>query len=301
MNSDGPRIFLDYAATTPLRPESFDAMREALSAGFNPSSLHAEGRRARALLDAARERVAAALGVRPKEIEFTGSGTESDNHALLGVAHALGRRGRIVSTVFEHHAILHALDRLRDEGFEIALVGVESDGTVDPDRFEAALTGDTILATVMYANNELGTLAPIEELARRAHARGALFHTDAIQVPGWLALRPRELGVDLLSLSAHKFFGPKGVGALYVRDGVALAPILHGGGQEHGRRSGTENVLGIAGLARALELAVAEQAERAPRVAALRDRLEAGILESIPDTRVNGAGAPRLPHFSSVS
>jgi cysteine desulfurase len=296
------RIYFDHAATTALRPEAADAMLAAREeASFNPSSMHAEGRRARALLDAARDRVAACLGASRKEVTFTGSGTESDNAAILGAVRASGRKGHVLATAIEHHAVLHALDALAREGHEIELLAVDQRGAIAPHAFAAALRPNTILASVFYANNEIGTVSPIAELARIARARGVLFHTDAVQAPGWLPVDVRELGVDLLSISAHKFEGPKGVGVLYVRDGVALEPILHGGGQEFGRRSGTENVSGIVGLARALELAVAERPERAPRVARLRDRLEGGIHAMVPGVRVNGAGGPRLPGNSNVS
>ncbi len=297
------RIYLDYAATTPLRPEALEAMLPFLSAGgFNPSSLHAEGRAARAALDDARDRVAAALGVHRREITFVGSGSEADTHALLGAARAARSRGRhVVASAIEHHAVLHALDALRDEGFEVTLVPVDERGLVDPAAFEAALRPDTVLASIMLANNEIGVVQPVARLAARARDRGAIVHTDAVQAAGWLPLRPTELGVDLLALSGHKFSGPKGTGVLYVRDGTPLGPLVHGGGQEFGRRAGTENLAGIVGLARALELAVAGQAERAVRIGTLRDRLEAGIVASVGEVRVNGAGAPRLPNNCNLS
>ena len=296
------RIYLDHAATTPLGPQAADAMREALAdGGFNPSSLHAEGRRARALLDLARDRTARSLGAVRKEITFTGSGSEADNQALLGVVRAMGRRGHIVSSSIEHHAVLRALDNLRSEGFEVTLLPVDRSGLVDPATFADAIRPDTVLASVMYANNEIGTIQPIAELAAIARDRGVLFHTDAVQAPEWLPLNVRELGVDLLSISAHKFYGPKGVAVLYVRDGVPVAPLIFGGGQEFGRRSGTENVLGIAGLAAALELAVTGRPERARGIGALRDRLESGIASSVADVRINGAGAPRLANNCNVS
>jgi cysteine desulfurase len=296
------RIYLDNAATTPLRSEVTDALREAFDHdGFlNPSSLHAEGRRARAALDGARDRVAAALGASRNEITFTGSGTEADNQAVFGVARAR-KAGHLVASRIEHHAVIHALECLREEGFELTLLPVDARGLVDVAEFARALRPDTVLASVMYANNETGTIQPIAELAALAHQRGVFFHTDAVQAPGWLPVDVRRLGVDLLSLSAHKFNGPQGVGLLYVRAGTPIVPLVHGGGQEFGRRSGTENVLGVAGLARALELAVAEEPERAPRIAALRDRLETGICSAIPDVRVNGAGAPRLAKMLNVS
>jgi cysteine desulfurase len=297
------RIYLDHAATTLVNPEVLAEMLPFFTdAGANPSSLHAEGRQARAGLDQARDRVAAALGVERKEITFVGSGSEADNQALLGAARANRARGKhIVSTQIEHSAVLHALEALRDEGFEITLLPVDGDGLVDPAAFERALRDDTILASVMYANNELGVIEPIAALAAAARAHGVLFHTDAVQAAAWIDVRPRVLGVDLLSLSAHKFYGPKGVGVLYVRDGVALQPLVHGGGQEFGRRSGTENVAGVVGLAAALDRVRASAQERALRIAGLRDRLERGLRATVPSLRINGAVAPRLPNVSNVS
>ncbi len=299
------RIYLDNAATTCVRPEVRDAMDRALRAGpYNPSSLHAEGRAARALIDEARERVASVLGASRKEILFTSGGTEADNLAIFGVARALrattGRR-HVLSSVIEHHAVLHAIDALREQSFDVTLLGVDERGTVAPAAFADGLRDDTLLASIMYANNEIGTIQPIAELAGSARARGVVFHTDAVQAPSWLSMNVAELGVDLLSLSAHKFGGPKGIGALYVRNGLAIAPILHGGGQEFGRRSGTENVAGIVGLARALELAADERDGVARHAAALRDRLEQRLQASIGGVRVNGAGAPRLPNISNLS
>jgi cysteine desulfurase len=295
------RIYLDYAATTPLHAAVVAEMLPYfIEAGHNPSSLHAEGRHARAGLDRSRDRVADALGVGRKEITFVGSGSEADNQAILSVARTYRARGRhIVSTQIEHHAVLHALDALRDEGFDITLLAVDERGLIDPNAFASALRDDTVLASIMYANNEIGVVQPIAQLAAAARERGVIFHTDAVQGPGLIDVRPRELGVDLLSLSAHKFYGPKGVGVLYVRDGLVLAPLVHGGGQEFGRRSGTENVAGIVGLAAALERAVAGQRERAAHIGALRDRLENGIRSA--DVRINGANAPRLPNNSNVS
>jgi cysteine desulfurase len=295
------RIYLDNAATTRLRDEVADAMDEARADAYNPSSIHTEGRRARARLDDARDRVAVSLGATRKEITFTGSGSEADNAAILGAVRALGRKGHILAGAIEHHAVLHSLDALALEGYDVELLPVDTGGAVDPEAFEAALRPDTLLASIAYANNEIGTVAPIARFARAARDRGVLFHTDAVQAPGWLPVDVRLLGIDLLSISAHKFEGPKGVGALYVRAGVALEPIVYGGGQEFGRRSGTENVTGIVGLARALELAVAEQPERATRIGRLRDRLEAGILATIPGVRFNGKTGERLPGNSNVS
>ncbi|MGB6986630.1 MAG: cysteine desulfurase family protein [Candidatus Aquilonibacter sp.] len=296
------RIYLDHAATTPVHPDVLAEMLPFFTdSGHNPSSLHAEGRQARAGLDRARDRVAAALGVGRKEITFVASGSEADNQALLGAARANRRRGtHIISTQIEHHAVLHALDALREEGFEVTLLPVDERGLVDPAVFMRALRDDTVLASVMYANNELGVIQPIAALAAAARARDVLFHTDAVQAAAWIDVSPRKLGVDLLSLSAHKFYGPKGVGVLYVRDGVALQSLVHGGGQEFGRRSGTENVAGIVGFAAALER-VAASRERAERIGRLRDRFEAGLQARVPGIRINGAGVSRLPNMSNMS
>lgn len=297
------RIYLDHAATTPVHPDVLAEMLPYFSqAAHNPSSLHAEGRQARAGLDTARDRVATALGVARKEITFVGSGSEADNQAILGSARSLRHRGKhLIATAIEHHAVLHALDALRDDGFDVTLLPVDERGLLDPQTFASALRDDTILASVMYANNEIGVIQPIADLAAIAHERGALFHTDAVQAAGWLPVRPRDLGVDLLALSAHKFYGPKGVGVLYVREGLTLPALIHGGGQEFGRRSGTENVAGIVGLAIALERVTRDQPARAKRVGALRDRLETGIGATIEDVRINGGGAPRLANNCNVS
>lgn len=297
------RIYADHAATTAARPEVVEAMLPYLGElGFNPSSLHAEGRRARAAVDAARDTVARLLGARAKEIVFTAGGTEADNLAIFGTARVAARgRRRIVSAATEHHAVAHALAALKDEGWEVAELPLEPDGTVDPARFAASLDDGTALATVMLANNETGVLQPIAELAKLAHERGVTFHTDAVQAPAYLPLDVRSLGVDMLSLSAHKFYGPKGTGALYVREGTPLAPLVHGGSQEFAKRAGTENVAGIVGMATALELASAERETAAPRIAALRDRFEAGLKSRLEDIRVVGEGAPRLPGISNVA
>jgi cysteine desulfurase len=295
------RIYLDHAATTVARPEVIAAMVPLLAAG-NPSSLHAEGRAAHALLDDARERVARVLGAKAREIVFTGGGSESNNLAILGVARALRDRGRhIISSDFEHHAVLHALDVLRDDGFEITLLPVGSHGVVDPGAFRAAIRPDTILASIMLANNEIGTIQPVAALAAIARERGVTTHTDAVQAPAYLDINVETLGVDLLSIAGHKFSGPKGTGVLYVRTGTPLASLIVGGGQESGLRAGTENLAGIVGLATGLALANAERAEVVQRVATLRDRLEAAICAEIPDVRINGAASPRLANSLSVA
>ncbi|MDB5071586.1 MAG: cysteine desulfurase [Candidatus Eremiobacteraeota bacterium] len=296
------RIYLDHAATTPVGPEVVDAMVPLLGGGYNPSSLHTEGRAARAALDSAREAVARVLAAAPREVVFTGSGSEADVLAVVGAARARAAHGRHVVTVAtEHHAVLHAVDVLERDGWRVTRLTVGRDGLVDPAGFAAALTTETTVASVMLANNEIGVIQPVAQLARLARERGVLFHTDAVQAAGWLPLAVDDLGVDLLSLSGHKFHGPKGVGVLYVRRGTPLEPLIVGGGQENGLRAGTENLAGIAGFAAALTLAEAERPVVAPRVAALRDRLEAGILAAIPDVVVNAAGAPRLPGNLSVA
>lgn len=274
-------------------------MREvAAGDDYNPSSLHAEGRRARAVLEDARRRIAAALGAQSAEIVFTAGGTEADNLAIAGVAAQAPPGAHLVACVIEHHAVLRPLERLRDRGLRVTFLPVSAGGHVDPDKFAAALSPGTVLASVMYANNEIGTVQPIARLAAIAHERAVLFHTDAVQAPAWLPLDVGKLGADLLSLSAHKCGGPKGTGLLYVRRGVGLSPVLDGGGQESGRRPGTQNVVGIAGFARALELAVAERPQRAPAVAGLRDRLEAAVRAA--GGQVNG-GEPRLPNVCSAT
>lgn len=295
------RIYLDNAATTTMRPEAV-AMMQALAGSHNPSSLHAEGRAARAHLDEAREKVARVLGASSREIVFTSGGSEADVLAIVGGARALAERGRhVVTSAIEHHAVLHAVDLLEHDGWRITRFPVDRRGLVDPDEFAAALTPDTTLASIHLANNEIGVIEPVAGLSRIARARGVLFHTDAVQAAGWLPLDVEALGVDLLSLSGHKFQGPKGVGALYVRRGTPLEPLIVGGGQEHGLRAGTENVAGVAAFAEALRLAEAERPRAAAAVGALRDRLAAGIASTIPSVIVNGAGAPRLPGMLSVA
>jgi cysteine desulfurase len=297
------RIYLDYAATTPARPEAIAAMLPLhADVGYNPSSLHAEGRAARAALDSARCTVARVLGAKPREIVFTGGGSESICLGVIGAARARAARGRhVISSAIEHHAVLRALDVLENDGWSITRLPVDSDGRVDPSSFRRALRPDTTLATFMLANNEIGTLEPIVELAAIARTAGIILHTDAVQAPFLVPLDVDELGVDLLSLSGHKFYGPKGVGVLYVRSGTPVAAQIVGGGQEHGLRAGTENVPGIAGLAVALELAQAQCAENTARLAVLRDRLETGIRAAITEVRVNAAGAPRLASICSVA
>ena len=297
-------IYLDHAATTPLRPEALEAMLPYLTEHHgNPSSLHSAGRRARQGLDEARESVARILGAKPREIVFTGGGSEADNLAIKGAAWAASARGRhIITSSVEHKAVLGSCAILERSGFDVTHLPVDRYGRVDPAEVEALITERTTLVSIMYANNEVGTIQPIAEIGAICRSRGVLFHTDAIQAAGFLPLGVDALGVDFLSLGAHKFYGPKGVGALFVRQGTALLPQLQGGSQERQRRAGTENVASIAGLARALELAqgdaAARDAENA-RLAALRDRLLAG-LTALPGVELTGHPTERLPNSASV-
>ncbi len=299
-----PRIYLDHNATTPPSPAVVDAMSATLREVIgNASSVHAFGQQAKARLDEARSEVAALLGAEPTEVVFTGSGTESDNFAVRGVAEALEASGRkhLVASAIEHEAVLNTLKALGRRGWRTTLLPVDASGIVAPAALEKALADDTALVSVMHANNEIGTIQPVAELARLAHARGALFHTDAVQSAGKIPVDVRELGVDLLSISAHKFHGPKGVGALWIRRGVRLLPPVTGGKQERGRRAGTENVAGIVGLGVAAREARAKLAAEGERLAGLRDRLEAGILEQVSGSARNGAASPRVPNTTNIS
>jgi cysteine desulfurase len=295
------RIYLDHNATTPVDPRVLDAMLPFLREEYgNPSSLHRFGQRARRAVEDARAQVAALVGAEPAEIVFTGGGSESDNAALRGVA-AKGRPPRIgiVCSSIEHHAVLNTARALRDEGRPLVTARVGEAGALDLDDLAGAIDATTALVAVMLANNETGVLQPVAEAARVAHAAGALFHCDAVQAAGKVAVDVRALDVDLLALSAHKLYGPKGVGALYVRRGTRMAPFLRGGGQERQRRAGTENVAGIVGFGVAADLAREDLDAEAARLAALRDRLEARLL-AIPGTRRNGEG-PRVPNTANVS
>jgi cysteine desulfurase len=301
MAHGSPLIYLDHAATTPVRPDVLEAMLPYFGEVYgNASSVHSAGSVPRAAIDQARAGVAGVLGCRPGEVIFTGGGTEADNLAILGVARALRARGNhVITSSIEHHAVLHACRQLEREGFEVTYLPVGHDGVVDPAAVEAALTDGTVLVTIMLANNEIGTIEPISEIGARVRARGIPFHTDAVQAAGMLDLNVDRLNVDLLSISAHKIYGPKGAGALYARRGTPLEAIVHGGDQERGRRSGTENVPGIVGLAVALMLAESERASEAPRLAAVRDRLVAGVLERVPGAHLTGHPLRRLPGHAS--
>ncbi len=296
-------IYLDYNATTPTAPEVVEAMAPFFGDNFaNPASLHQAGQRARRPVNRARDQVAALLGAAsPDEVIFTAGGSEADNLALKGVAYARRDRGRhIITSSVEHPAVLKTCEWLADEGFDVTFLAVDAGGRVDPAALAAALRADTVLVSIMHANNEIGTVEPIRDLAAVARERGVLFHTDAVQTAGKLPFTVEELGVDLLSLSAHKFYGPKGAGALYVRRGVPVVPVIHGGHQEEGRRGGTHNAPGIVGLARALELAVGECRAEGARLGHLRDRLRDGVLARVPSAVTVGARDAVMPNTLNV-
>jgi cysteine desulfurase len=297
-------IYLDHAATTPVRPEVRAAMEPFYGPQFgNPSSAHRWGRAARAALDEARERLGAVMGARADEVVFTSGGTEADNLAVLGAWRA--RRGdarrAVVSTPVEHKAVLAAVAHAAAEGAAERLLRIDGDGVVDPASADGMLGADAAVCSVMWVNNETGVVQPVPALAERARARGVVMHTDAVQAFGRLPVDVRATPVDLLTISGHKLGAPKGVGALYVRRGTALAPLFHGGAQDRGRRPGTENVAYAVGLATAAELAVAEREAECARLVSLRDALEAAILGGAPDAVIHGRGAARAPHVTSVS
>jgi cysteine desulfurase len=298
------RIYLDHNATTPPATEVVDRMAAALREQFgNPSSVHHYGQVAKSALDDARSAVAALIGGDPSEVVFTSGGTESDNFAIRGAAEALEPTGRrhLVASAIEHEAVLNTFKALARRGWRTTLLPVDQSGIVSTDVLEQALTDDTALVSIMHANNEIGTIQPIAELARIAKARGAVFHTDAVQTAGKIPVDVKALGVDLLSLSAHKFYGPKGAGALWIRRGVRLHAPMTGGKQERSRRAGTENVAGIIGLGVAAQLARGKMAAEGDRLSALRDRLEEGILAAVSGTAINGARLPRVPNTTNIS
>lgn len=294
-------VYLDNAATTKPRQEVAEAMLPFLGERYgNPSSIYSIARDAKASLDEARSKVAKAINAYPEEIIFTGSGTEADNMAVKGVAYANSKRGKhVITSAIEHHAVLDSVKRLERRGFRGTFLPVDPYGIVDPADVEAAITDDTVLISIMHANNEVGTIQPIEAIADIARKHGVLFHTDAVQTIGHIPVDVRQLGVDLLSLAGHKFKGPKGVGALWVKKGVKVERFIDGGGQERNRRAGTENVAGIVGLAVALELAVGELAQETARLTQLRDYLIKGVTERIPHVRLNGHPTNRLPGNAS--
>jgi len=297
------RIYLDYAATTPTHPDVLKTMLPYFTEAFgNPSSIHACGQEAKGAVEEARNKVAGLIGARGEEIVFTSGGTEADNFAIKGVAYASENKGNhVITTSIEHHAVLNTCHFLEKRGFNITCVPVDSYGMVDPDDIRKAITPGTILISVMHANNECGTIQSLAEIGRIAREAGVYFHTDAVQTAGHIPVDVKELGVDLLSMSAHKLYGPKGVGSLYVRKGTKLVSFMHGGEQENGRRSGTENVPGIVGFGKAAELAWQELNEEAGRLTQFRDKLIKGLLERIDHTQLNGHPVKRLPNNVNVS
>ena len=296
------KIYLDNAATTALSPKVLEAMMPYLTTVYgNPSSVHAFGQEAKKGLDAARDQVAAALNCTPGEVIFTGCGTESDNTAILGVAEKYKNKGKhIITSSVEHHAVLHTCEHLQKQGYDVTYLPVDEYGRVTAEQVRKALREDTILVTIMFANNEVGTIMPISEIAAVCHEKGVLFHTDAVQAIGHVPVDVKAMGIDMLSLSAHKFHGPKGVGALYCRKGIKLPSYIMGGAQEKGRRAGTENVAGIVGLGAAIKLACDNLSENAAKMTILRDRLMRGLAE-IPEVKLNGHPTERLPNNVNYS
>lgn len=297
------RIYLDNAATTAVSPEVLEAMMPYFTEVFgNPSSIHGTGREAAKAVDMARKQIAAAIGAQPQEIYFTAGGSESDNWVLKGTAFARKAKGNhIITTAIEHHAVLHTCKWLEKQGFTVTYLPVDEYGMVNPDDVEKAITDQTILISVMAANNEIGTIQPIREIGAIAKAHKIPFHTDAVQAIGAIPINVDEMNIDMLSMSGHKFHGPKGIGVLYVRKGIRLDTLIQGGAQERGQRAGTENLAGIVGIGKAIELAAANLEENATRMTALRDKLINGILATIPDTRLNGHPTKRLPNNCNVS
>ncbi len=290
-------IYADNAATTKLSKTALDAMMPYLTEEYgNPSSLYAHGSKAKEGVEKAREQVAAAIGAAAREIYFTAGGSEADNWAIKGVARAMAKKGKkhIISTKFEHHAVLHTLNALEKEGFEVTLLDVHENGVVTADEVKKAIREDTALVSVMYVNNEIGTVQPIREIGAVCREKGVIFHTDAVQAVGHIPVNVEEDNIDLLSLSAHKFNGPKGVGALYMRRGIRLKPLIEGGAQENGRRAGTENVPGILGMVAALEQAVENMEENNQKILPMRDTLIKG-LSAIPYSKLNGDREKRAP------
>lgn len=296
-------IYFDHAATTAVKPEVLEAMLPYFTEKYgNASSIYSLGRENKKAIDDAREKVAKALNAQPKEIFFTSGGTEADNWAIKGVAFSNESQGKhIITTNIEHHAVLHTCKYLEKYGFEVTYVPVDNKGIVHVEDIEKAIRSDTILISAMFANNEIGTIQPIKEIGALAKEKGIYFHTDAVQAIGNIPIDVKDMNIDLLSLSGHKFYGPKGVGVLYIRDGVRISPMLHGGGQERGKRASTENVAGIVGLGKAIELATENIDEYNTKLMKLRDRAVKEILEKIPYSRLNGDEKNRLPGNVNIS
>ena len=297
------RIYMDNAATTAVSPEVLQTMLPYFSEIYgNPSSIHSTGRDARRAVDAARKQVAQAIGAQPTEIYFTAGGSESDNWAIKGTAFAKRDMGNhIITTAIEHHAVLHTCQWLEKQGFQVTYLPVDEYGRVRVEDVEKAITDKTILISIMAANNEIGTLEPIAEIGKLAHEKGILFHTDAVQAVGAIPLDVNAMNIDMLSMSGHKFHGPKGIGALYIRKGVRPDVFMHGGAQERAQRAGTENLAGIVGMGKAIELATQNLEANAARMTRLRDKLIDGILAEIPEVRLNGHRTERLPNNVNVS
>lgn len=296
-------VYMDHAATTYTKPEVLEAMMPYFTEQFgNASSIYTFGRRSKAAIEEAREKVAKAINALPDEIYFTGGGSEADNWAIKGVALANRNKGNhIITSKIEHHAVLHACEYLEKNGFEVTYLDVDEYGMINLDELKKAITDKTILITIMFANNEIGTIQPIAEIGKIAKEKGVYFHTDAVQAVGNVNIDVKEMNIDMLSLAGHKFYGPKGVGALYISKGVRIDNLIHGGGQERKRRAGTENLPGIVGLARAIEIATANIEEHNKRIMAMRDRLLKGIMDKIPYTKLNGHPEKRLPGNINVS
>jgi cysteine desulfurase len=297
------RIYLDHNATTPMAPEVLAAMMPYLTGEFgNASSIHAYGQNAREAVERARSSVAALLGARAADIVFTSGGTEANNHAILGaVSAASGKATHVITSAIEHIAVLDPCRALARHGVELTILPVDRDGLVNVEDVRRAIRPETVLITIMLANNEIGTIQPIEEIGKLASEKGIVFHADAVQAAGKISIDVEKLGVDLLSISAHKFCGPKGVGALYVRKGTKLDPLMYGGHSERDRRPGTEDVAAIAGMGKAAELAHKNLPAEGERLRMLRDRLERGLLDRVPQSWVNGARAPRVPNTSNLT
>lgn len=300
---ENKRIYADHSATTPMRREVLDSMLPYLTEYFgNPSSVYAEGREAKKAISLAREKVAKAIGADVKEIYFTGSGTEADNWAIKGAAYANRSKGNhIITSAVEHHAVLHTCMDLEKEGFEVTYLPVDKYGMVSPDAVRGAITDKTILITIMTANNEIGTIMPIAEIGKIAKEKGVIFHTDAVQAIGMLDIDVNEMNIDMLSLTAHKFYGPKGAGALFVRSGVKVKNFIQGGAQERNKRAGTENVAAIVGLGTAIELATADIAGHTAKLREIRDRFIGRVLKEIPYTRLNGHPTERMASNANIS
>lgn len=297
------KVYLDHAGTTPLHPEVYSLMCEFMKSVFgNPSSIHSFGREAKKRVDEARRQVADLIGAEAGEIIFTGGGTEADNLAVLGAAAARRKKGNhIITSSIEHHAVLDTCSYLAKNGFSVTFLPVDRYGLVDPEELRKAIRPETILISIMHANNEIGTIEPIEEIGRIAREHSVLFHTDAVQTAGKIPVNVNTLGIDLLTLSSHKIYGPKGVGALYIRKGLRLQPVVHGGGQEKNLRSGTENTIGIVGFGKAAAIASRELDSEFNRTRELRDKLIRGIKERISDVKYNGHPERRLPHNVNFS